>query len=213
MNAPSASRRKRISGQRAAPGWLVLVVLVVLIAMRWQEWAPPGNAPAPQEPQPQQTEQNQSERKPSEPREPAQPPATEFPAQEVFVKRVVDGDTLLLPNGDRVRLLGVDTPETKKEGVPVQPWGPEASAFTTTLVEGKTVRLEFDRERYDQYQRILAYVYIGEVFVNEEVIRQGFSKTQMQYPYRTDMKKRFQAAEREAQSNRRGIWTIPTGRQ
>ncbi|GAF69154.1 unnamed protein product, partial [marine sediment metagenome] len=69
------------------------------------------------------------------------------------VKRVVDGDTLLLTNKARVRLIGVNTPETVKPDHPIEPWGPEASAFTKQFVAGGEVRLQFDRERVDRYDR------------------------------------------------------------
>ena len=123
------------------------------------------------------------------------------------VKRVVDGDTLLLEDGQRVRLIGIDTPETKRPDFPVEPLGPEASQFTTALVGDGQVRLEFDRERLDQYHRLLAYVYLPDGrLLNEEIIRAGFSQAQLQYPYRSDMKQRFREAEEEARSARRGLW-------
>src|SRR5207247_736210 len=82
------------------------------------------------------------------------------------VERVVDGDTLLLQSGERVRLIGVDTPEIKHPKKPVEYFGKEASAFTRRMVEGKRVRLEFDqgnaaRGHKDRYQRTLAYVSWG----------------------------------------------------
>jgi micrococcal nuclease len=116
---------------------------------------------------------------------------------------------LLLEGGTRIRLLGVDTPETKIPDQPPEPWGPEASDFTARKVTGKQVRLEFDRERFDQYGRTLAYVYVGDLFLNEELIRQGLSTAQLQYPYRSDMKRRFLNAEQEARAQRRGIWSSP----
>src|ERR687892_483653 len=61
------------------------------------------------------------------------------------VERVVDGDTLLLPSGERVRLIGLDTPETKHPKKPVERFGKEASAFTRRMAEGKRIRLEFDQ--------------------------------------------------------------------
>ena len=128
-----------------------------------------------------------------------------------MVDRVVDGDTLHLANGDRVRLLGVDTPETVKPNTPVQPWGPEASAFTKQHVQGKTVRLEFDREKRDNYGRVLAYVYVGDWFLNEELIRAGLSPAVTKFPYSADMKQRFRAAEAEARRNRAGIWNGTSG--
>jgi len=127
----------------------------------------------------------------------------------VTVERAVDGDTLLLEGGERVRLLGVDTPETKAPDRPVEPLGLEASEFTRRCTEGKQVRLEFDRERRDRYRRILAYVYVGDLFLNEELIRAGFGRALLQYPYRQSMKNRFRDAEEEARAARRGIWNLP----
>jgi micrococcal nuclease len=78
----------------------------------------------------------------------------------VRAERVVDGDTLLLTNGEYVRLIGVDTPETKHPQKPVEYFGKEAYLFTKRIVEGKEVRLEYDQTRRDRYGRILAYVYL-----------------------------------------------------
>lgn len=122
------------------------------------------------------------------------------------VHRVVDGDTVVLDGGTRVRLLGVDTPETKAPDRPVEPLGPEAAEFTRSHVEGRMVRLQFDRERKDRYDRLLAYVFIDDWFLNEELIRHGFSRAQLQYPYGSAMKRRFRAAENEARQARVGIW-------
>ncbi len=123
------------------------------------------------------------------------------------VKRVVDGDTLLLANDVRVRLLGVDTPETVKPDHPVEPFGKEASAFTRDFVAGGQVRLRFDREREDKYGRTLAYVYVDDAMLNEELIRAGFSAAKTYFNYSPAMKKRFVAAEKEARRARRGIWS------
>ena len=73
-----------------------------------------------------------------------------------YVERVVDGDTFLLAKGVRVRLLGVNTPETKHPRRPVEPLGPEASLFTKRHIEGRNVTLLFDRGRRDRYHRVLA---------------------------------------------------------
>ena len=122
------------------------------------------------------------------------------------VQRVVDGDTLLLEGGTRVRLLGVNTPETKHPGKPVDPLGLKAAEFTRRHVEGRRITLRFDRERRDKYRRVLAYVYHGDWFLNEELIRAGYSRAETRFPYSTRMKKRFRAAESEARANRRGLW-------
>ena len=123
------------------------------------------------------------------------------------VQRVVDGDTLLMTNAWRVRLLGVDTPETVKPNHPVEPWGPEASQFTREFVKDGLVRLRFDREREDKYGRRLAYVFVGDRMLNEELILAGLSPAKTYFNYSPDFKRRFVAAEKEAQAARRGIWS------
>ena len=83
-------------------------------------------------------------------------------AQDIAsVKKVVDGDTLLLTNGEYVRLIGVDTPETKHPQKPVEYFGKEAFQFTKGMVEGKEVRLEYDQTRRDRYNRILGPMFIS----------------------------------------------------
>jgi micrococcal nuclease len=101
-------------------------------------------------------------------------------AARAAVLRVVDGDTIAVQlDGaeEDVRYIGVDTPETVKPGEPVQCFGPEASAFNHRLVEGETVRLVFDRELRDVYGRLLAYVYLGDRFVNAALVRGGYART------------------------------------
>jgi micrococcal nuclease len=96
------------------------------------------------------------------------------------VTRVVDGDTIEVELGGRqedVRYIGVDTPETVKPDTPVQCFGPEASARNHELVEGRTVRLVFDAERRDVYGRLLAYVYVGDDFINGELVSGGYART------------------------------------
>ena len=125
-----------------------------------------------------------------------------------YVERVVDGDTFVLQGGVRVRLLGVDTPETKHPRRPVEPLGPEASEFVKKRIEGKLVTLQFDRERRDRYHRVLAYVYQGDWFLNEELILAGYSRAETQYPFSNAMKRRFKAAEENARNENRGLWAV-----
>ena len=129
---------------------------------------------------------------------------------EVRVERVVDGDTLLLEGGVRVRLIGANTPETVKPNSPVEPFGPEASEFTKKTIAdaGNRVRLESDGDRKDRYGRQLAMVYVGSVLLNEELIRQGLARAETQYRYSAEKKTRFKAAEDDAKKNNRGIWGI-----
>jgi micrococcal nuclease len=123
------------------------------------------------------------------------------------VQRVVDGDTLLLHGGARVRLMGVDTPETVKPDHPVEPWGPEASEFTRSFVGGGDVRLQFDRERTDRFGRYLAYVWVRDRLLNEELLRAGLARWEPGYHYNQSMKTRFRRAQREAQNAQRGLWS------
>ena len=132
-----------------------------------------------------------------------------------FVERVIDGDTLVLATGQRVRLIGVDTPETKHPDRLPEPFGREAADFTRRLVEGRQVRLEYDRERLDIYRRLLAYVYVDGELLNERLIREGLSPARTGFSYRSDMQRRFRAAEEEARAAersgppRRRLWRIP----
>ena len=84
-----------------------------------------------------------------------------------LVERVVDGDTIVVRGVGRVRLIGVDTPETVDPRRPVEFFGREASAFTKRLLEGQRVRLEYDWERADRYGRTLAYVYLRDGMLGE----------------------------------------------
>jgi len=133
------------------------------------------------------------------------------------VVRVVDGDTLVVspnPNpasseGDRVRLIGVDTPESVAPNRPVERFGKEASEFTRRLAEGRRVRLVFDpAQTQDRYGRTLAYVYLEDgTFLNAEIIRQGYGFAYTRFPFA--YLEEFRALEREARDARRGLWSEP----
>ena len=121
------------------------------------------------------------------------------------VKRVIDGDTIVLEYGERVRLIGVDTPETVHPNKPVQYFGKEASKFTKDMVEGKNVRLEYDWQRKDRYGRTLAYVYLLDgIFVNAEIIKQGFGFAYTKYPFK--YMDEFKDYEKNARKAGKGLW-------
>ena len=134
---------------------------------------------------------------------------------EARVVRVVDGDTIVASvEGDDqyVRYIGVDTPETVKPGTPVQCYGPQASAENHRLVEGRTVRLVFDRERRDVYERLLAYVYANvdqgvsaARSVNATLVRQGYARTLTIAP-NTAHAPLFDRLEKRAGHAGRGLW-------
>jgi len=128
------------------------------------------------------------------------------------VVRVVDGDTIIIAPDQRVRLIGVNAPESVKPDHPVEPFGPEASAFTKEFLAQGTCRLTSDREKYDQYHRRLAYVWIGNRLLNEELIREGLAHYERHFEYSSEMKGRFRAAQDEARKARRGIWSRDSNR-
>ncbi len=141
-------------------------------------------------------------------RDSGQPQTPEALPEGVYqVARVVDGDTLLLANHARVRLIGVDTPETVRPNQPVQQWGPEASRFTQDFIGRRSVRLTFDQERKDRFERFLAYVWVDERLLNEELLRAGLAHAELGFHYSNAMKKRFREAERTAQRERLGLWS------
>jgi micrococcal nuclease len=126
----------------------------------------------------------------------------------VSVTRIIDGDTLEVSGGETVRLIGIDTPETKHPSRPVECFGAQATEHAAALMgPGTNVRLVYDVERTDRYGRTLAYVYRASdgLFVNLEMVRDGFAVTAT-YPPNVAHVEDFLAAEREARSNNRGLW-------
>jgi micrococcal nuclease len=139
----------------------------------------------------------------------------------IIVSRVVDGDTLVLENGERVRLIGIDTPEmhesdkldrdSQRSGEDkrtIRELGKRAYMFTKSLVEGKRVSLEFDVEKHDRYERLLAYVFLKDqarTFVNAEIVKEGYASL-MTFPPNIKYADLFLKLYREARENRRGLW-------
>lgn len=133
-------------------------------------------------------------------------------AFESVVKRVVDGDTIELENGDKVRYIGMNTPESVDPRRPVQCFGKEASEFNKDLVEGKKVWLEKDISETDKYGRLLRLVYLenpvnnpNALMVNEELVAKGFAGVYT-VPPDVKYKDRFLAAQKIAVENKFGLW-------
>ena len=120
------------------------------------------------------------------------------PYQVATVTRVIDGDTVELANGDRVRYLGIDTPETVH--------GEEATARNRELTEGKTVQLLADSEDRDTYGRLLRYVFIDGTFVNAELIWEGYAYARS-YGEPPRLFQTFVQLERSAREAGRGLWS------
>ena len=132
------------------------------------------------------------------------------------VDYVVDGDTVdMTVDGveERVRLIGIDTPETKKANTPIQCFGPEATAFTQSLLpEGTAVYLERDVEARDVYGRLLAYAYVAETgsFVNLEIVRAGYAQP-LTIPPNIAHSTEFVDAARTAEHDNVGLWAACNG--
>jgi micrococcal nuclease len=125
------------------------------------------------------------------------------------VSRVVDGDTVEVVFEGReldVRLIGIDTPETVAPGDPVECFGPEASAYTTERLEGQAVRLEFDVEVHDPFDRTLAYVWLGEELFNETLVREGYALVST-FPPNVRYVERLRVAQRLAREEGLGLWS------
>lgn len=132
-------------------------------------------------------------------------PTSAEQAATLRVRQVIDGDTLTVSGIGTVRLIGVDAPEKQGGFREAEPFGNEATAFLKRLAEGKLVRLEYDGDRKDRYDRTLAYVFLEDgTLVNEAIIRGGWAETYRSFTYRR--KPDFLAAEREARAAGRGIW-------
>lgn len=130
--------------------------------------------------------------------------------QNATVTRVVDGDTIKVRVGgrtERVRYIGVDTPETVKPNSPVECFGRAASDFNKQLVAGEAVTLSYDAEQRDRYGRLLAYVRRARdgVFVNEELLQRGYATT-LTIPPNVRYAARFRSVQRDAREAGRGLW-------
>ena len=135
---------------------------------------------------------------------PAQPDDT----TNATVTDVVDGDTIRAMFHGRettVRLIGLDAPEVAGPYTSMECFGPRASEFTTRVLDGQPVRLELDVEEQDRFGRTLAYVWLGDRFFNEELVRGGFATVAIFLP-NVSYVDRLRSAEQDARAHDRGLW-------
>lgn len=123
-----------------------------------------------------------------------------------LVIKVVDGDTIEIEGGYKLRYIGIDTLETVDPRRSVGCFGKEASAKNKELVLGQKVRLEKDVSETDKYGRLLRYVYIGDIFVNKYLVEEGFAKASS-YPPDIKYQDIFRAAEKTARESNKGLWS------
>ena len=130
--------------------------------------------------------------------------ATTVKGETARVTRVIDGDTIEIEGGNRVRYIGVDTPEMT--GDPMRRcFSIEARDKNRKLVEGKLVRLVKDVSETDRYGRVLRYVYINDIFINEQLVKEGYAHA-VSFPPDIANQEILMNAEEEARENNAGLW-------
>lgn len=144
----------------------------------------------------------------------------------IYVTRVIDGDTVVLANGEHVRLIGIDAPESRnnpklerdslrsgKDINVILKMGKEASQFVRQLVEGKAVRLELDVQKRDKYGRLLAYIYLEDgTFVNAKIMEAGYAQV-MTIPPDVKYADMFLKLQARARKDGAGLWKDNTGEE
>jgi micrococcal nuclease len=125
--------------------------------------------------------------------------------QEALVVRVIDGDTVEIEGGERVRYIGIDAPEIVHPTEPAEYFGEEAAEKNRELVERKMVSLERDVEGRDEYGRLLRYVWLGDTMINAELVRLGYAYS-YSLPPNTRYQELFLRLEGEAREQKLGLW-------
>jgi len=135
-------------------------------------------------------------------------PASAQPTLEGTVTRIIDGDTIQVRvdgRVEKVRYIGVNTPEVHHPRKGEEPGGRAAAAVNHDLVTGRRVRLELDAQSRDRYGRLLAYVWVDDTMINAELVRRGFAQV-MTIPPNVRHQSLFLKLQREAREARRGFW-------
>lgn len=182
--------------------WLIIILALIFVAGIFSS-------------EPQKINKEQEEITPTQTLEPILTPAatpktqeqTKAPAtQNLFlVTRVIDGDTIEIEGGQKIRYIGIDTPETVDPRKPVQCFGVEASNKNKELVSNKKVRLEKDVSDIDRYGRLLRYVYVDDLFVNLELVKEGFAYSST-FPPDVKYQNQFIEAQQLAREQGKGLW-------
>jgi len=126
--------------------------------------------------------------------------------QVASVAAVIDGDTIKLTDGRKLRYIGIDTPETKDPHRGIGCFGQQATNKNKELVEGKTIEIEKDVSETDRYSRLLRYVYVDGVMINELLVKEGFAKASS-YPPDIKYQNIFTQAQKQAEFEKKGLWS------
>lgn len=181
---------------------LFFLFMAVIVADSPDRPAEPVNTPE------KQTDENGSDKEQT-PEETQPPLSTQQPTDSskelIKVIRVIDGDTIEVEGGNKVRYIGIDTPETVHPSKPVECYGKEASEKNKELVEGKMVYLEKDVSEVDEYGRLLRYVWVNNLFINEYLVREGYAQSSS-YPPDVKYQDRIVEAQRQAREEEKGLW-------
>ena len=136
-------------------------------------------------------------------------PASAYPPIQAAVSQVIQADELRLDTGQKVRLLGVDAPETTDPGQPLEYFGREAFLYTREKANGKQVLIEFDERRMDNFGRLLGYVHLADgTFLNYDLVRSGYGHAWFGERMRDDLLAQFREAEQAARGQQLGLWNL-----
>ena len=129
------------------------------------------------------------------------------PEETREVRYVIDGDTVILKNEQRVRLIGIDAPEIshRKYGKKGEAWGDEAKEYLASLIQRKEITLKPGKEEFDRFGRRLAYLYLPDgTFVNRKMVEEGYSEAYRKFPF--EYKADFIEVEKIAREGKKGMW-------
>jgi YD repeat-containing protein len=134
--------------------------------------------------------------------------------ETVTVQRVLDGDTLDLTDGRRIRLLGIDAPEMSHEDQRAEPYSQEATDWLRSRIEGASVSLRIDSAKKDRYGRTLAWVYDEQGrMLNEELLAEGLVRLLTDFGLPADLEPQLRQAESEARILKKGLWSVKAGKK
>ncbi len=126
--------------------------------------------------------------------------------QIVEVDYVLDGDTFDTTAGQRIRLLGIDAPEIAHKDSAGEPFGPQSTEWLRGKIQGRKVKLTFDKREKDHYGRILAWVWVDDELINESSLRTGNARLLDKFGLPVDLEEQLRAAEADAQVQHLGLW-------